>query len=247
MDSLPASLTAITDAPPRWLSPYASVAREVLRAADSRSLAAALNIVRGESSGSLRFVEHAALPAGEAYESFIARTGCIPTRDNAHDFFNCLMWLVYPATKRRLNALQSQAIAFHGIGAARGSLRDALTVFDENAAVLQAPEPLIEALRRRDWKAVFVDQRELWQLARLALFGHALMEKLLQPRKAITAHVWVVDDLSDEALSLSLDSERLAAKMFLPLPVLGVPGWWDANEQPGFYDDADVFRPRRNA
>ena len=47
--------------------------------------------------------------------------------------------------------------------------------------------------------------RPLWQEARLLLFGHALMEKLVAPRKAITAHtryrgpvvqrpsVWVVD------------------------------------------------------
>ena len=30
--------------------------------------------------------------------------------------------------------------------------------------------------------------------------------------------------------------------MFAPLPVLGVPGWWPANESPAFYDDATVFR-----
>jgi hypothetical protein len=24
--------------------------------------------------------------------------------------------------------------------------------------------------------------------------------------------------------------------------VLGVPGWWPGNEEPGFYDDAAVFR-----
>ena len=38
---------------------------------------------------------------------------------------------------------------------------------------------------------------------------------------------------------------EIPAKPFLPLPVLGVPGWWPANENPGFYDDADVFRPAR--
>ena len=35
---------------------------------------------------------------------------------------------------------------------------------------------------------------------------------------------------------------KLALKPFLPLPVLGVPGWWPANELPGFYDDRAVFR-----
>ena len=67
----------------------------------------------------------------------------------------------------------------------------------------------------------------------------------MQPRKAITAHVWVVENLTDDALASSLDPARLAAKDFLPMPVLGVPGWWPANEAPGFYDDEEVFRRRR--
>lgn len=127
----------------------------------------------------------------------------------------------------------------------RGRLRDALTLFDENAAVLQAPAVLVEALRARNWRALFIEHRSQWRSARLALFGHALLEKLMQPRKAITAHVWLVEDLSDEAIASSLTPARLAAKDFLPLPVLGVPGWWRDNENPSFYDDADVFRPPR--
>jgi hypothetical protein len=34
-------------------------------------------------------------------------------------------------------------------------------------------------------------------------------------------------------------------KPFLPLPVLGIPGWWAPNENPGFYDDTQVFRPQK--
>ena len=29
----------------------------------------------------------------------------------------------------------------------------------------------------------------------------------------------------------------------VPLPVLGIPGWWPANEDPDFYVDNRVFRP----
>lgn len=101
----------------------------------------------------------------------------------------------------------------------------------------------MNALREREWNRLFVAQRDQWQSAALVIFGHALLEKLMQPRKAITAHVWVTDDLTDEGLASSLAPERLTAKLFLPLPVLGVPGWWKANTEPGFYDDADVFRP----
>ncbi|HEY0940177.1 MAG TPA: DUF3025 domain-containing protein [Steroidobacter sp.] len=246
MDDALTSLAAALKTPTPWLAPYLPVAQRVLAVAKSSSVADALNAARDDALGPVRFVEQAALPSNEPYESFIARTGCVPTRDNLHDLFNGLMWLNYPKTKRRLNLLHAEEIARRGKATgARGALRDALTVFDENAAILQAPDVLVSALRERDWKRLFVELRPEWQSARLAIFGHALLEKLMQPRKPITAHVWLVPDSSDEVIASSLTPERLAAKDFLPLPVLGVPGWWPANELPAFYDDADVFRPAR--
>lgn len=239
-----ASLAEALNTPASWLRPCLAVARTVVAAAKSDSVADALNAARGDTG--VRFVEQVELPNDERYESFIARTGCVPTRDNLHDLFNGLMWLSYPKTKRRLNLLHAEEIAVRGdVTGTRGPLRDALTLFDENAAILQAPPVLVQALRSRNWQALFVESRVEWQSARLAIFGHALLEKLMQPRKAITAHVWLVEDLTDEAMASSLDPARLAAKAFLPLPVLGVPGWWPANELPAFYDDTDVFRPRR--
>lgn len=243
MTSALASLSAALNTPAPWLVPYVSVARNLLAAAKSDSVADALNAA---GDADVRFVEQSALPADEPYESFIARTACVPTRDNLHDLFNGLMWLSYPKTKRRLNLIHAEEIRSRGGAAgARGPLRDALTLFDENAAILQAPHILIEALRSRHWKRLFIDRRAEWQSARLGLFGHALLEKLMQPRKAITAHVWIVEDLTDVAIASSLEPARLAAKDFLPLPVLGVPGWWPENENPAFYDDADVFRVPR--
>jgi len=243
MTSALASLAAALNTPAPWLLPYLPVARSVLTSAKSDPVAAALNAA---AEHGVRFVEQGALPADEPYESFIARTACVPTRDNLHDLFNGLMWLSYPKTKRRLNVIHAEEIAARGGAAgARGPLRDALTLFDENAAIMQAPVELIEALRARNWKALFIDRRSIWQSARLTLFGHALLEKLMQPRKAITAHVWLVEDLTDDAIASSLVPERLAAKDFLPMPVLGVPGWWPENETPAFYDDADVFRAPR--
>jgi len=53
-----------------------------------------------------------------------------------------------------------------------------LTVFDENAAFLQAPDALWDALAAKDWQRLFVDLRPLWREAHLLLFGHALLEKL---------------------------------------------------------------------
>ena len=117
-----AALAEALNTPAPWLLPYASVAKTVLAAATSDSVVDALNAAAGGGIG-VRFVEHDALPGGEPYESFIARTGCVPTRDNLHDLFNGLMWLTYPQTKRRLNVLQAEQIAQHGVSGSRGSLR----------------------------------------------------------------------------------------------------------------------------
>lgn len=205
-------------------------------------------------AGALRFVPQAALPAGEAYEVFIARHAAVPTRDNLHDLFNGLAWLAWPQLKRHLNRLQAAQIARDGVGPRRGPVRDALTLFDENAAWLQAPPELADALARREWPALFVARRNAWRALQPVLFGHALVEKLVAPRKPITAHVWLVPPgvPAEAHLVETLTQARLAARPFVPLPVLGVPGWWPANEDPAFYDDAAVFRtpplrPRRSA
>jgi hypothetical protein len=169
-----------------------------------------------------------------------------------HDFFNGLAWLQFPLTKKRLNQLHVAQMARSGIQPVRGLARDALTVFDENAAFLQAPDVLWEALAAKNWQALFVDLRCLWQQAYLVLFGHALLEKLVSPRKAITAHVYRVlstrSSLADVDawVAMDLSAERLASKPFAHLPVLGVPGWWAANEDPAFYADSSVFRLPRH-
>lgn len=191
------------------------------------------------NAGPLRFVPQAELPDGVAYEAFIHRSAGVPTRDNAHDFFNGLVWLAQPVLKRRLNQLQAGQIMRDGIGARRGPVRDALTLFDENGALLDAPPLLWQALRERDWQALFITHRALWAQARLTIIGHALLEQLATaPRKGLTAHVLDADPLA-------LDAATWAGKPFCPLPVLGVPGWWVANAAPDFYDDAAVFRPMR--
>jgi Protein of unknown function (DUF3025) len=185
----------------------------------------------------VRFVAADALPQGEAYEAFIARTGAVPTRDNLHDHFNRLVWHRHPAIKQRLNQLQATEIAARGVGATRGALRDALTLFDENGALWpDAPSLLTQALAARDWHGLFVTHRALWREHRFEIFGHALLEQLATaPRKGLTAHVLLADPLA-------LTSAHWADKPFLPLPVLGIPGWWPANEDPAFYEDKQVFR-----
>lgn len=249
----PPGLDAIDWSRP-WLADWSVRGRRVASRTACIGLIEALNEALAEAfddglvldAGPLRFVEHAELPADEAYETFIARTACVPTRPNLHDFFNALAWCAHPALKRRLNELQATQIAGDPRRSTRGAVRDSLTLLDENGALLRAPPPLIEALFRRDWQGLFTTYRAAWGEARLGLFGHALIEKLLQPRAAITAHVWLVPEglgsMSD-CLARTLAPTQLACKPFAPLPVLGVPGWWAANMWPAFYRDTTVFRP----
>jgi hypothetical protein len=232
-----------------WLTHVKAPGQTVAQAAASglllhRALGAAHSDV-------VRFVPQQALPEGEAYERFIFNTGQCPTRDNLHDFFNGLCWITFPQTKRKLNQLQAAEITKAGVQPLRGPVRDALTVFDENAAFLIAPQPLWDALLARDWKALFITLRPLWKDAQLVLFGHALLEKLVHPRKAITAHVYraqaAINSIAsmeelDAWIAADLSAAGLAAKPFTPLPVLGVPGWWLENENFSFYDDSTVFR-----
>ncbi|MDR7379709.1 hypothetical protein J2X19_004405 [Rhodoferax ferrireducens] len=232
-----------------WLQPLRALGEPAtLRLQQGQSVAATLHAA---GSAPVRFVPQADLPPGEPYERYIHQTRCVPTRDNLHDFFNGLCWLQFPQTKTRLNQLQAAEIAAAGVQPLRGPVRDALTVFDENAAFLLAPPPLWDALRARDWRRLFVTLRPLWSEAQLLLFGHALLEKLVYPRKPIVAHVYCapaaiysVANL-DAEVAAQLSAAGLAGKPFAPLPVLGVPGWWAENAEPAFYADAEVFRPPR--
>jgi len=227
--------------------------------------AARLGLVNG-AGRPLRFVPQAELPEGTAYEAFIGATGRVPTRENLHDFFNGLVWQTFPRIKRALNALQAAQIAQAGVGKSRGPARDAATIFDENAALLlvrddDAGRALVADLRAHRWHAALFEQRAMFgRDADLWLFGHALMEKLVVPRKAITAHVRVVfagDDFFaqdhgarrawiDDAVADAIAAEGLTTAGFTPLPVLGVPGWWPGQDET-FYLDDTVFRPKRPA
>ena len=241
-----AQLAALETGGP-WFAPWREIGQQIgLGLAAGLPLHEALNL---HAAGPPRFVPAADLPPGMAYEQYIFETARCPTRDNLHDFFNAVVWLRFPQAKRRLNQLQAAEIARAGVGGSRGPVRDAITVFDESGALLDAPAALWDALSARDWKRLFVGLRPLWAQARVLVFGHALLEKLLQPRKDITAHVWSLqcpmDCMAgvDGWLARQLTAGHLAAKPFTPLPLLGVPGWSHENQNFSFYDDSLVFRP----
>mgnify|MGYP003592242077 CR=1 FL=1 len=248
------------------LGPLASAGDWTACLARLNQIAADREIVNGQGRA-VRFIE-SSLARPIPYESHIWLSGEVPTRtgDGAwHDFFNALMWLSLPRTKAQLNALQAAAIERDGVGARRGPLRDAATLFDENAAlVIVAPGPWVAAWRARDWQGLFVTHRKAFARHWLpVLFGHALLDKLRSPYKSVCAHAWLVDDPSllavrpgeeipfgpawlqrlDTVVARTLVEPGFRRDAFLPLPVLGLPGWWPANDDPNFYDDRAVFRP----
>ena len=233
----------------------------LIGALNAGAAALALENQRGQP---IRFVPQADLPEARAYEEFIGATGCVPTRANLHDFFNGLVWLTFPRIKLQLNALQAAQIALAGVGKSRGAARDGATIFDENCALLVLREgtdgeALVAALRAHLWSEALHERRAAFgPHAQVWLFGHALMEKLVTPRKAITAHTRVVTAPAsffmlqaeaqrawiDDHVAASLGAEGLSTACFTPLPVLGVPGWWEGQDA-AFYADASVFRPKQ--
>lgn len=207
----------------------------------------------------LHFIPQESLPVGVLYESHIYETGGIPTRENLHDFFNALIWLRFPQIKKVLNQLQAFEIKHRSDNAQRGSQRDAATLFDENAALwICSDAELTRALQQHAWSEIFLHKRALLQQhCEVILFGHALLEKLIHPYKAITAHAWVVPvhadwfnqpelnrwDQIDEVVSQRL-RQGFSPRDFTPLPVMGVPGWSEG-QNAEFYADTQVFRAKR--
>lgn len=247
-----------------WLACLRELGEPLAQRDDWIDIASQLAAARGihnQSGQTIRFVAQQTLPAGTPYEAHIAATSEVPTRDNLHDFFNALAWLHMPRIKRELNSLHARAFAQSAAPGTRGGLRDAATLFDENAALFVSSDVvLLQALREHDWKTVLLKPVDaFFASCDVLLFGHALVEKLQAPYKSITAHVWTVqvdpswfrlspvqriDDL-DQRVAASLN-EGLRSADFCHLPVSGVPGWW-SGQDPAFYEDAEVFRPKRRA
>jgi hypothetical protein len=255
-----------------WFSPFAARGARWQQAAlhSPAALLAEMNAdarLGGHTTGRgvrLSFIAQHELPPATTYEAHIAATGCVPTRHNLHDFFNALSWFQFPRIKAALSARGTAAIDALGVGPTRGSTRDALTVFDENAVLFACSDrALAAALRAFDWRGLFIDGRGAWgERCEVRCFGHALLEKLVAPYKACTAHAWIVDVpiayfswntaardawLDDAVSGALLAADELTGRVFAPLPVLGIPGWWPANAAPSFYDDRSIFRAGRRA
>lgn len=198
---------------------------------------------------------------GMPYECRVWERGEVETRpDHWHDFFNALVWLSFPETKRAITA--AHVAAMQKPGEPRNLRRDALTHFDECGIVILASDAsLLDLLRGFQWPALFVDRRQdVIDHMRFVVFGHATYEALLNPFHGLTAK-GILLPVSPEflaqdagALLAAVDSEIVPIlasdayarpRDFQPLPLLGIPGVTPDNEDPAYYADTSQFRPGR--
>ena len=218
--------------------------------------------LRTGNGAALRFV----VPPedAEGYEDRAFLCGEIATRPgNPHDMFNALIWLSFPQTKAALNRRHVAALttARRQGSPARGSLRDALTQFDECGVVVAGACPdLWSALCAHRWREVFVERREeLLRTTRFVVFGHASHDALAAPFVGLCGKALFVDvDAAwlnlpeatalatlDARLAVLFDTGNFAPHDWQPLPLLGIPGATEENQQPDYYDDTRQFRPAR--
>lgn len=213
-----------------------------------------------------KFVCQNQLPETDLYyEQIIHEQNIIPTRPNSwHDLFNGLIWLQFPQIKGLINQQHVADIKFHGLSP-RTTRRNNLTHFDECGVILtyeknSIAEQLLEDLATHKWHSVFVENRAVWgKELNSYMFGHANLEMLLQPFIGLTGK-WLALEVDRQFATLGygeqlnlLDTLMVnyikSANIFAekkpmgPLPLLGIPGVWDANKNPNFYNNTDYFRP----
>ncbi len=187
-----------------------------------------------------------------AYETQIASTGEIPTRQNFHDFFNAMQWLHFPLMKSAINQSHVERLQVGGEleAKARSRERDVLTMFDESGIIVASDDvSLLELLRSFQWKTLFVTRRhDVITKMRFHLVGHGLMEKSLSPFIGLTAKAMLLNappeaDLDEVAAAwLRVNANLQSSRNLAPLPLLGIPGWDARNENPTFYDNTAYFR-----
>jgi hypothetical protein len=187
------------------------------------------------------------------YETQIAETGAIPTRENVHDLFNALQWLSCPKLKSAINSGHLFRLQHDGgeEAKARSTPRDVLTMFDESGVIVASEDKsLLALIREFRWRELFVDRRhDVIHNMRFFLVGHGLLEKSLAPFIGLTAKAMLLTqpinaDLDVAAAIWLADPANLdSARNLAPLPLLGIPGWDARNEVTAFYDDATYFRP----
>jgi hypothetical protein len=206
----------------------------------------------------LRFVDPPAhaLSAIEFERRIVERGEIIVRPDNIHDEMNALVWRTFPKTKFAISKAHV-ALGETTDGKTRPRRRDVLTLFDEAGLIMLSMRgDLREMNEQHRWRELFVvSRRDFIDETRPILFGHGAMEQLLsKPHRGLTVKaLWLplsVDtplNVVDAYLAARVESDTLltSQERRVPLPLLGVPGWFAENENPACYEDVETFRPLR--
>lgn len=202
----------------------------------------------------LSFVRQTAelLNDGMHYEQRIYQKGLIATRENNwHDLFNAMMWLRYPRIKSALNTRQWRDIEQHGLKT-RSPGQCAMTLFDEAGAIVCMPTEMIDCWKAHDWQGLFIEHADSWLSgrARVAVFGHALLDHALVTETLLVAKCIVFNDQKNlldcvEEMAGNIESGQClqANRELRTLPLCGIPGWHSAADSAVFVNTAACFSP----
>ena len=189
---------------------------------------------------------------GMHYEQRIFQRGLIATRENNwHDLFNAMMWLKYPKIKSALNARQWGDIEQHGLKT-RTPAQCAMTLFDEAGAIVTIPDEMLACWKQHDWHGLFIEHADAWRegRARVAVFGHALLDHALVTETLLVAKCIVLEDKSDLPTCFDRIADDIYAENSLranselrTLPLCGIPGWHSATDSAEFVKSAACFSP----
>ena len=208
------------------------------------------------------FIDNQDFNSGLYYEQHIYQYRQIPTRlQHWHDFFNAMIWALFPKTKAYLNQLHVKDIALHGLSP-RTPQRNRATQFDECGVVIAYSDDTVpQYLLQHQWQQAFVQHRQHWQSKTQAfMFGHANYEMLIDPYIGMTGKwlgIKVPDsfwqrskqqkyDYLDQPLCVLLQQQALFTQSgkLPPLPLLGVPTWHQGLQDTAFYNNQNYFRAK---
>jgi len=221
-----------------------------------------------QSGHTLRFVpqEQGMLGFESQYEPRCYLSGEVQTRENNwHDLFNALVWLTFPKAKAAINARHYEALKcqIQPGESQRGMVRDMATLLDESGVIVVSAEvELTGLLQSFQWKELFWQRREQTSSKMdFYIFGHGLYEKALNPYTGMTGQGLIIKveqaffgwslrdrlDFLDASVAVYLNQPEhcKTTRELNPVPLLGVPGWAEANAQAAYYDNAAYFRTGR--
>ena len=139
----------------------------------------------------------------------------------------------------------------------RSRAQYALTHFDEAGVVVALRDPSLLALwDTHDWHGLFWCERAAWRDGRIevVVFGHALLEHALDPRRLLVGKALVVAlaqgvpvDAAIAACATNIREGRVLRDPLelRPLPLSGIPGWHLDGEDEDFHRIAPCYQPLR--